>query len=211
MYMPKETGGDFAPCPAGTHAAICIQVIDLGTQETSFEGNIDHKRQIRIAWELPDERMSDGRPFTIGKTYTFSSHKKAGLRLHLESWRGQAFKETDLSGAEGAFDIKNILGKACLLNVMQKEGAKGLYATVTGVSKLPKGMAVPTATNGQVYFTLDKFDLHTFNALGDYWREQIAKSPEYLLATAPAKPSGAPAPKTAAQQTIDELNDDIPF
>lgn len=211
MYMPKETGGDFTPCPPGTHAAICIQVIDLGTQETSYMGGeTEHKRQIRIGWEIPEERMSDGRPFTIGKTYTFSSHKKAGLRLHLESWRGQAFKEEELSGAPGSFDIKNILGKPCLLNVMQKEGQKGLYSVVTGVSKLPKGMAVPAASNGQVYLTLDKYDAHSYAVLGDYWRELIAKSPEYAVATGVAKPTGAPAAGLKSATTGD-LDDDIPF
>lgn len=211
MFMPKETGGgDFAPCPAGNHVAICIQVIDLGTQETNYMGEIDHKRQVRIGWEIPDERMSDGRPFTIGKTYTFSSHKKAGLRQHLESWRGVAFKDSDLG--PGGFNIQNILGKPCLLNVMQKEKQTGgFYATVAGVSKLPKGMPIPEASNGQIYFSLEKFDAHAFAALSDYWRELIAKSPEYLAATQPLKPSGAPAVISKVTGNPVDLNDDIPF
>lgn len=208
MYMPKETGGDFAAAPAGTHVAICCQVIDLGTQETNYEGNVDHKRQVRIGWELPTERMSDGRPFTIGKTYTFSSHKKAALRTHLESWRGQAFKDSDFG--EGGFDIKNILGKPCLLNIIQKEGDKGIRSSVTGVSKLPKGMEVPEASNGNVYLTLDKFDAHSYAVLPDYWRETIAKSPEYQKAIGIAKPTGAPAAGLKSATTGD-LDDDIPF
>ena len=201
MHMPKETGGDFAPAPAGTHLAICCQVIDLGTQETEFEGTKDHKRQVRIGWELPTERMSDGRPFTIGKTYTFSSHKKANLRTNLESWRGVAFKDSDFG--PGGFDIKNILGKPCLLNIMHKEGSRGNYATVTGVSRLPKGMDVPEMSNGIIYLSLEKFDVHSFDALPEYWRETIKKSPEYVAAT-----TGKPA--TVAPK-LSELDDDIPF
>ena len=37
---------------------------------------------------FPTEQMSDGRPFTISKRYTWSTHEKATLRKDLEAWRG---------------------------------------------------------------------------------------------------------------------------
>ena len=72
--------------PAGSHLGTLYGVVELGTQRTEFEGRIDHKPQLRLQFELPDERMSTGRPFAIGRTYTLSSHERSALRQNVEAW-----------------------------------------------------------------------------------------------------------------------------
>ena len=70
MYLTKPTA-DFKDPPEGTHPARCYRVIDLGTQEVDFQGQIKHQRKVLVSWELQcEERMDDGRPFSIGKKYT---------------------------------------------------------------------------------------------------------------------------------------------
>jgi len=65
---------------------VCFRVADLGTQSSVFGS----KQQILISWwELPDEPMADGRPFTISRRYTLSSSRKSTLREHLEAWFGR--------------------------------------------------------------------------------------------------------------------------
>ena len=120
VYVPKNEGGDFQNVPAGTHPAICYRVIDLGTQEISWQGQVKHQHKILVSWEIadPEVRMEDGRPFSIGNRYTWSMNEKSRLRADLESWRGQAFTEIDLSEGPGGFEIENILGKPCLLSVV---------------------------------------------------------------------------------------------
>lgn len=89
MHLPQPSDAEFELAPAGTHIAVCYRVIDLGTQETTFKGEVKHQHKILISWEIPDEKMKDGRPFTIGKRYTWSMSEKANLRNDLESWRGK--------------------------------------------------------------------------------------------------------------------------
>ena len=181
MRLPPETStGDFAPAPAGTHVAICTQVIDLGTVTESFQGGPPKpKRKVRIAWELSGESMSDGRPFLVGKTYTFSSDPKATLRHNLESWRGKPFEPTDF-GPEG-FDVRRLLGVPCLLNVVHAEREGKKWAAIAAIMPLAKGMAKPTMVGEALFFSMDEaaFDEATYAKLGEYWRTRIAETPEY--------------------------------
>src|SRR5215469_5879253 len=111
IFMPPTTGS-FSPCPEGSFIAICYRIVDLGTQEVVFQGHAKYTRQLLLSWELPEELMSDGRPFTISKKYTYSSHPKASLRKDLESWRGKRFSDDEIEG----FDIGNLIGVGCMLS-----------------------------------------------------------------------------------------------
>lgn len=185
MYMPPNNGGgDFAPPPAGNHRAVCYRVLDLGTQKGEYQGEVKFQRKIMLSWELCDEMMPahgdyPERPFTIHQRYTFSSHEKAVLRAHLESWRGVPFKESDFG--PGGFDIKNVLGKSCLLNVVHETKAGRTYANLKAVSRLPKGMEPGVSSNGDFYLSLEREDFNgsVFDALSEGLKETIRKSPEY--------------------------------
>ena len=119
MYMPKPNS-DFVNPPEGTHSARCWRVIDLGTQAEDFQGQIKYQGKILVSWELHcDERMDDGRLFTIGKKYTLSGHEKSNLRKDLESWRGKKFEDHEFG--PGGFDIGKLIGVGCLLNLTQNE------------------------------------------------------------------------------------------
>ena len=179
MYLPKPTEGDFQITPAGTFMAVCYRVLDLGTQAVDYKGETKMQHKIMLSWELPDELMDDGRPFTVSKRYTWSMHAKSTLRKHLEGWRGAAFKETDFG--EGGFNIKNVIGKGCLVTVTHTEREGKTYANVDSVSKLMKGMSAPDLVNPQVYLWLDKsvWSADVFHTLGKGLQEIILKSPEY--------------------------------
>ena len=202
---PSEGGGDFELAPTGTHLAICYRVIDLGTQETTWEGQTKHAHKVLIGWELPDEKMSDGRPFIIQQRYTWSMHEKATLRKHLEAWRGTAFVDKDFG--KGGFDIKNILGKACVLTVVHAEHNGKTYANIAGVGKLMKGQTAPPQINPSVYLWLhkDRWEMSVYASLTDGLKNTIAKSPEYQELVAPSIASGG-------ADMADELPADaIPF
>lgn len=181
-YLPKPTeGGDFAPPPAGAFPALCYRLIDLGTQATSFQGETSFKHQVLFGWELKDDEtiMEDGRPFTIHKRYTWSMHEKANLRLHLEAWRGAKFQERDFG--PGGFDVRNVLGKACMLSIMHTEKEGKTYANISSISKMPKGMTAGSLINDEVYLWLspEGFDRAVFEKLSDGLKATISKSPEY--------------------------------
>jgi hypothetical protein len=208
--MPTPSnGGDFTPSPAGTHLAICYRVLDLGTQDGTWEGKPTQKHQVMIGWELCDERMEDGRPFTVGKRYTFSSSEKATLRKDLEAWRGRAFSDAELTGGPpDGFHIRKIIGVPCLLTVIHEVGRDGrTRARISSVTKIMKGQAAPRMVNPPQYLSLapGEFDRATFDDLPDYFRETIIKSPEFLKVT---HPEGAEKPPARGD---DGLDSEIPF
>ena len=79
----------------GVHKARCVRVIDLGTQQNDYQGQISWKRQVMLIWEVPSETDNKGEPLTISKFYTLSLNEKANLANDLVSWRGRPFTETE--------------------------------------------------------------------------------------------------------------------
>lgn len=182
MFLPKPSGGDYENAPGGTHIGIAFRLIDLGTQKTNYDGHEEFKHQIMMSWELPEELMKDGRPFTIDKTYNFSMHENSTLRKDLESWRGLPFTDKDFDPANPVrFNLKNVLGKACLLLIAHKPSKDGsrIYANVTSIGKLTKGQTAGLAKNQIVYLTFDEWEPEIFGNLSTYLQGKIAKSPEF--------------------------------
>lgn len=204
MYLPAPTESNFAPVPAGTHLGICYRVIDLGTQQSNFNGETKTAHKVLLSWEIPEEKMDDGRPFTISQSYTWSMHEKATLRKALEAWRGVAFTERDF-GPNG-FDIRNILGKACTLSVIHKAKDQSVFANVASIGKVMKGVVVPELTNEPVYLWLheSRWDAGVFSTLSANLQGKIMSSPEYLEMM-----SAMDRPQHSEQRH--ELDEDIPF
>ena len=161
--------------PAGTFAARCYQIIDLGHQTTSYEGEIKVVPQVRITWEL-SELMSDGRPFSISREYTATFGPKGNLRKMLEAWRGRPFTPEELGG----FSLENVLGAPCMIGVVHKPSKDGtkVYANVGSVMALPKGMPVPEQVNPLVKFDIGNFNKEVFNSLPEWLRTKIMMSKE---------------------------------
>ena len=204
MKVKGNDGGDFQQAPVGTHIAICDRIIDLGTQEKNFNGDISYKHEVMIEWELPNELMEEGQkagqPFVVSKFYTFSINEKANLRHDLVSWRGRDFTKGELDG----FELANILGKPCTITISENENGR---RKVTAIGGLIKGTKVPKAHNAPVLFSLDpaEFDPAIYEGLSDRLKERIALSPEFTQAT-----HQAPTPQDEFRD-VDFGNDDLPF
>lgn len=180
MKLPEQQA-DFQIAPAGNHRAVCYSVIDLGTQEKQYEGEVSYKHEIEIGFELVDETMEDGRPFVISKRFTFSSSKKSNLIKVLESWRGIPFKPEDL-GVNG-FDIQKLIGVPCLLACVHVETSTGKnYCVINAATPLPKGMEKPTPTNSGIYYTIAAHPA-VWDSLPEYKQNVIMKSPEWQAKT----------------------------
>lgn len=193
--VAKASSGEGFEIPnAGAVVGRCYMVVDLGTQDTTFKGVPKKAHKILLAWEL-SEMMKDGRPFAISSRYTLSLFDQAILRQHLESWRGRSFTEEELNG----FDLKNVLGKYCLLSVVHNKEGDKTYANVKGIMPVPKGMEKPTAVNKDIYFDVDTGDITT---LPEWIQNVVKKSDEYKARSGNgAKPAGR----------FDDMKDDIPW
>jgi hypothetical protein len=138
MAILAKAGGNYIPAPAGTHAAVCVDVIDLGVIEVTYMNKTHRQHKIVIAWQI-DENLDDGKPFLVRRRYTCSLHEKATLRRDLESWRGQGFTDKELQ----SFDLEALIGTPCLLNIIHETRNGSIFANVAGVMKLPRGMTAP--------------------------------------------------------------------
>jgi hypothetical protein len=196
----KGKGEDFEKPSVGPVAAICYRVIDLGTQEGDYKGTKTKYRKILVSWEI-NEKMSDGRPFSISKRYTVSLAETSQLRKDLEAWRGKAFTEDEMN----MFTEKNIVGKPCLLNLTASEDGK--YINVKGISGVPKGMEIPAQVNPSLSFSLEEgeFSQAVFDTLTDKTKATIMLSPEW------AKLKGSPTQDHGESGYHHEQEVEVPF
>lgn len=209
MKFAAKATADFAIVPAGNHVGICNGVIDLGMQPGSGMYPAP-KPQVYVRFELPGEQIEyqkDGKtitgPMSIGTTMTASMSEKANLRKLIESWFGKKFP-TDEAAAD--FDMKNLLGKRCLLNVTHSEKNNKTYANISNATPLPKGMVSNEPQhNPSLFFELDHADEATFKSLPEWLRKKIvARLPD---------PNDVDH-ETTRQEAIAgaaEFDDDIPF
>jgi hypothetical protein len=185
-FIVEDKGGSFESTPSGMHLARCYRIIDLGTQKSEYMGVSKLLHKIMLGWEIHgvnDDgspiRMKDGRPFAMFKNYTFSWAEKANLRADLQSWRGKPFTQEEMR----RFDLKNVLGAWCMLNVIEKPGSDNkMYVNVAGVSPVPaviKNSGLPAAINTNEMFTLAEPDMVMFQSFSDNLKKKIMASPEW--------------------------------
>lgn len=186
MILTDTGGAAFTPCPAGSYLARCVQLIDLGTQTSNFEGETKKARKVLIAWEILDDecRRDDGQPFILSKRFTQSLHEKAALRKTLEAWRNRTFTPPELKG----FDLGTVLGKDAFLSVIHTDKDGKTFANIAAVMKPPKGMTAPEGTGNEPLQQWDMAapDWAVFATLTPRLVEQIESSPEFQALKPPA-------------------------
>jgi hypothetical protein len=188
---------EFEIAPAGNHVAICYAMVDMGQQKVEYNGEEKLQRKVYIGWELSNEQMADGRPFMVSRQFTMSLHEKSTLRAVLESWRGRPFTDDELMG----FDLKNILGKPCMVNVVHATGNNGrTYANVKSIATMPKGMPVPEQINPTMLFEFGDqgYDEAAFANLPQWLQTKIMESKEFKSVS-----NDAPV--------VDDWGDDVAF
>jgi hypothetical protein len=204
--LPLPNASKFEPTPEGSHAAVCCRIIDLGTQQSTFSGKVTMKRQVMLVFELfSEERRHDGRPHTISKVYTWSMSEKATLRQDLEAWRGRKFTNDDF-GRYG-FSLESLLGKACLITVMQEHKNGETYARISSITRLPKSMTVGGPEGETIFVWLEdgEYDPAAFEKLSDKLKEKIRRSPEFGKVIQQL----SPAPQSPHYD--DAFNSEVPF
>ena len=219
MPITASIGGSKKqPIPAGSHHAICYGVVAVGTQPTNIPEYKPHKK-VMLLWELPQERGDFGDkinvPRGILKRYNLTMNPKASLRKDLESWRGKPFSDADAA----KFDIGALIGANLMINVVHTEKGGAIYANVTALMPLPKGMSKMTNENPSLYFNLEEAindafvgghkDVEFPATMSPWLIEDCKKSEEYssFLGKVNSKPAAsAPAPKQASLAT-----EEVPF
>lgn len=176
LTVNAKSSTNMEPISEGTHLGVCYMLVDLGMQYN--ENFKNSSRKVLIGWELPDEKINleDGEHNrVISKTYTASLNERANLRQDLEAWRSRAFTDKELE----AFDLRNIIGTSCLINVVHRESNGKKYANAQNIMALPKGMEKGKPSETPVIFDLDKDPLQAIESFPDWIKDTIKKSETY--------------------------------
>jgi hypothetical protein len=226
MSLTLKTEGDFEQLAKGQYEAVCFRIVDMGTTEQQYkDGPLTKKKRVHISFEVPEQKMSDGRPFSVSKTYTASLFESAALRKDLVSWRGRNFSEEE----EAGFDISKLLGCTANVDVGHTENGNpkiiGIFKPDGGVKKVPTHNE-PTSFDLDIY--CDEFNGNSgeqskamcdiFDSLPIWQQEDIEKSFELIA----AKEQGGvePTPKESladlatdaeVEDTSTFADDEIPF
>jgi hypothetical protein len=206
LVIPQETSSNYERPPEGNHVAVCCSLVDLGTQFS--ETYQKSQRKILIEWELAEETKENGEPHYIDQIYTFSMNEKSTLRLALESWRGVKFSPDDF----GKFELSNLIGKGCMLNIIHTEKGDKVYANIASIARLPKGMKAPTLQATPRIFSMapGEYEAAALTGLRERIVEKIKESPEWAaLNTGHGAAKKPQPPKESGVEFVED--DDIPF
>ena len=109
------SGGEssFEQVPPGSYKAICYRLVDAGTAEEEYQGEVNKRHRLYIFWELPEMKTEDDRPMSIFAGYTLSLNERSNLFRDLCAWRNAPFSEEE----KALFDLTSLLGKGCKLNI----------------------------------------------------------------------------------------------
>ena len=208
LVASDSGGGDFKRVPVGVFAARCWSMVDLGTQRVEYQGDIKYQRKVQIGWELfgEDENgdplvTDDGRPMTISKRYTLSLSPKSRLRPDLEAWRGRPFSDDEVKG----FDLKVLIGAACMLNITHTERNGKTYSNVASITPLPKALLATfhEIGNDPLLYVITDLENAVFETFHDKLKETIRQAEEWQGMTA--------RDQSHSQSIPPGFDDDIPF
>ena len=132
------SGGEssFESVPPGSYEAVCYRLVDAGTAEEDYKGEISKKHKLYIFWEIPELKLDDGRPYSIFNGYTNSLNERSNLRRDLQAWRNKPFSDEELE----EFDLTKLLGVTCKINVVMNANGNpkisGVFSSDNGVKRV---------------------------------------------------------------------------
>jgi len=210
MYKAEQ---NFEITPMGNHVARVYSIIHIGTIEEQYMGEAKMMDKVRITFELPNAtkefKEGDGeKPFVISREYTNSMGEKANLRALIEGMLGVALHSQE----SASYDVTELMGKECLLNVIHKTSKLGrVYAHIQSASPLPQGLVAPEAINSP--FILDfneNWNEESFEKLPDFVKDKIKTSDEYKKMKGIDETDGVPFSDVADEPAPEEPSIDYP-
>lgn len=137
------------PHPDGQFAAKCIDIIDFGMVDRTWQGKTKRQHRICVRFYC-GESFKDGegqlRPLWVDAFFTLSLDEKSNLRPFLEAWRGKKFTAEELVG----FDVLKLLNAPAFLQLSHNATPTKTYCNVDTVMRLPGGMDAPETPEGYV-------------------------------------------------------------
>jgi len=167
---------DYTRLDTGVYAARCIQVVELGTHDNEYKGEVKKRKELILVFEVSGELMEDGRPFVVSWRGTNSLNEKGKLFSLLAAWRyGKPFSPDELM----RFELKKLLDQSCMVNVTKETSKTGKeYNRVMSVVPMPKGMILEARQNELVDFGICDLGTPEFDKLYGWVQKIVMDSDE---------------------------------
>ena len=140
QVIAKEGAGtSIPPHPSGQFPARCIDLIDYGLVEMTWQGNTKQKHRICLRFwcgEYGQDAEGKDMPLWVDAFFTLTLDERGSLRPFLQAWRGQAFTPEELKG----FNVAVLVGKDAMLQVSHNTKGDRTYANIDSIMRLPRGM-----------------------------------------------------------------------
>ena len=173
----------------GTHVATFVRMIDVGTQETEWQGAKKKERKVKFMLEIPEEMVEfngEQVPATIWTDFNMtmgSSNKPSNLRKFLESARGRVYTQQEVENV----DITKVLGHSIQIQIVHKTSANGkTYDNIQAAMALPKGFPKPSIHHKVIEFSFHELQngkreemLKIYEELPQFVKDTIVKSDEW--------------------------------
>lgn len=195
----------------GNYPARLVQVLDLGIQaQRPYKGEEkDPIQEIMLTYELTEEFLlnDEGEPDETKPRWLSE-------RVPLYNLKADKAKSTkrylalDPKQDHGG-DWTELLGAACLVNIVNNERNGTTYNNVGAISAPIKGMAVREPVNEPRFFDMDDPDMETFENLPDWVQGVIKESLSFPGSRLDGLLNGEQTEQPEAGQAAD-VDDDLP-
>ena len=151
----------------GVQTGVVRDVIDLGLQTTTFNGQTKIQQKLFVIFELPDTKTSTGQRSTISKFFTNSAHPKSELKPFKD-----AVMKRKLTIPEAAnLSVGDLVGKTVDIlveHVAKQDGS--VNAKITKFIPTAKSVALDGKS---IVFDTSKPDEAVFNQISEGIRKMI--------------------------------------
>lgn len=172
----------------GNHVARCFMVVDLGLQDSEYEGKQSTHPQILIGFEYPEERAVfydhiGEQPFTLTLRMNWYTGTTAKFRKTIESWRGKAFTDAEMN----SFAVNKMLDAYAVTTVVTKTSQKGndyqKISNIASATKRDRESVKNKPYNENILFSIPGhgFDSKEFRSLWKWIQDDIMRSHQYRI------------------------------
>ncbi len=185
--------------PVGNHVARCYRMLHIGSVKETYAGEEKIQNRVIFGFEFPDEQRvfseeKGMQPFVLNKKFNLTKnlHEKSTLRKTIDGWIPVPLTNEQAK----SFNIASLVGEPCMINIVHKthEASGNKYPSIASISPLPKKMVCPPQITPTVIFGYNPFKKEVFDALPEYYQEEIKKTPQYQLELNPNEGQGDDLP-----------------
>jgi hypothetical protein len=180
-------------------------VIDCGLQTWWFQERPRTVREVRLCFELLDEKNRDLERVSIEQRYALSFWPQARLAQHVSAWLGRA-PTKDEKELGWAF-LADRIGRCARLEFFYK----GNFRAIASMAPPAGPDCPPNRAPIALSLDADRFDVEAFHRLSDRLKDRVIASPTWHGLALADETAPWPAEHVREATLAEQLGDQIPW